>query len=151
MWMVVLMMAAMAAQAYSSYQQAEHSRDVGKYNEAVAKQEAEQARKEAEVAASAKRRAGQRAMSRQRALYAKAGVSLSSKSPLLVLEETLAESEHDALLETYFGESKARGFEARGGLLRSEGEAGYSKGMWEAGGSLLKGAYTYGDYAGWGS
>ena len=149
MFMAFLMMAGMAMAAYSSYQQAEYRRGVGKYNEAVGKQEAEQARREAEISANEKRQEGKRAMSRQRALYAKSGVSLSSKSPLMVLEETLAESEHDALLETYFGESKARGFESRGAMLSAEGEAGYSRGMWDAGGSLLKGAATYGDYKGW--
>jgi len=148
---IFMMLAGMAAQAYSSYQQAEYSRKVGKYNKAVGEQEAALARKEAEIMASKKRQEGKRVLARQRALYAKSGVSLSSKSPLLVMEESLAESEHDALLETYFGESKARGYESRGSMLEAEGEAAYTRSMWDVGGSLLKGVATYGDYKGWGT
>lgn len=148
---IFLMIMSTAMAAYSSYQQAEYSRDVGRYNKAIAKQEAEQAEREAAIAASKKRQEGQRALARQRALYGKAGVSLSSKSPLLVMEEAIAESEHDALLEEYYGASKSRSLESRGKLLSAEGEAGYSRGMWEAGGSLLEGASTYGEYKGWGT
>ena len=76
-------------------------------------------------------------MAGQRALYAKAGVDISSGSPLLVLAETAAEGEKEALairaggleeaeLERYYGRQAGRAGKVRaaGTLLTGLGRAG---------------------------
>ena len=86
-----------AASAYGQYQSAQATEKGYKiqqkayeYNVAITERKA--AQEEA-----AHRDKLRKLLSSQRALYAKAGVDLSSGSPLLVMEETAAEGEKEAL------------------------------------------------------
>ena len=90
---------------------AKGSRDQGiaqstayKYNAAINEQNAIAARTKADYEEKETRQKAQKLMSTQRALYAKAGVDLSSGSPLLVLADTAAEAEEDALAVRWGGD-----------------------------------------------
>lgn len=78
-----------------------------------------------------------RLISSQRALYAKAGVDLASGSPLLVLAETAAEGEREALSIRSGGRSDAD-------LQRIYGRQAGSAGIIGAGSTLLTGLGTAG-------
>lgn len=82
---------------------AKGSRDEGiskstayKYNAAINEQNAVAARTKADWEETQSREKSRKLLGTQRALYAKAGVDLSSGSPLLVLAETAGEAEGEA-------------------------------------------------------
>ena len=71
-------------------------------------------------------------LSSQRALYAKAGVDLSTGSPLTVLAATAAEGEREALTIRTGAEEEAE-------FLRFQGRAARAAGSTQAGATLLSG------------
>jgi hypothetical protein len=71
-----------------------------------------------------------RILSTQRALYAKAGVDLTSGSPLLIMSESAAEAEREAMDIRYSGKREAR-------LMRYYGRQAKSASDSQAGATLL--------------
>lgn len=89
-----------AVSAFGSYKSGQAQASAGKYNAKLATQQA--AQNEETV-----RNRLRKLLASQRALYAKAGVDLSSGSPVSVLAETAAEGERDALIVRYGGQAEA--------------------------------------------
>lgn len=121
----------------------------GEYNAQVAERDAETARMNAEYEAGLKRKESERLLGRQRALYGKAGVTLEG-SPLLLMAETAAESEMDALMIERGGKLQAQRYRSEATLSKMKGAAAQRAGYYGAGSTLLTGAsqtaYQYGMY-----
>ena len=83
--------------AYGQIQSAKVESAAYKYNASINEADAVAARRKADYEEKESRKRLQALMGTQRTLYAKAGVDLSSGSPLLVLAETAAEGEEEAM------------------------------------------------------
>lgn len=117
--------AGVAASAYGQYASAQTQEKAYKYNEAITKRKGAQEEQ-------AHRDRLRKLLSSQRALYAKAGVDLSSGSPLLVMEETAYEGEKEAL-------AIRTGAQEESSLLRFYGSSASRAGTIGSGGTLLTG------------
>lgn len=121
------------------------------YNAAVAERDAETARLNAEYEAGLYRKDTERILSRQRALFGKAGVTLEG-SPLLLMAETAAEGEMDALMIERGGKIQAERYRSEAMLSRMSGKMYRRAGYYGAGSTLLTGiggmSYRYGMYKG---
>ncbi|MEE9395257.1 MAG: hypothetical protein V3W41_22420 [Planctomycetota bacterium] len=86
-------------------------------------------------------RAATRALlGRQRASFAKAGVDISSGTPLLVAAETAAKREFDATRIEARAAQRAEDRVARGIVARRRGKQAFRQGLFGAAGTLLLGA-----------
>ena len=135
--------------AFGQIQQGKAQQKWGSYNAAVAERDAETARLNAEYEAGVQRKETQKLLGRQRALYGKSGVTLEG-SPLLLMAETAAEGELDALMIERGGKMRAQGYRSEATLSRMKGSAAKRAGYYGAGSTLLTGAgqaaYQYGAY-----
>lgn len=86
--------------AVGKYQEGKQAKQAHDYNAEVAEQKAEYEEAQA-------RKRWKRLMGTQLALYAKAGVDISSGSPLLILSSQAGEAELEALNIRYAGENEA--------------------------------------------
>jgi hypothetical protein len=131
--------------AYSQYQAGAAQKEAYDYNAEIVQQKA--AYDEAQA-----RDRLRKLMSTQRALYAKAGVDLTSGSPLLVLAQTAAEGEEEALnirrtgyneaqLQKYYGsQAKTAGTLGAGStLLTGLGNLGLAYGAGKSGVTVVGG------------
>ena len=91
------MVAGTAVAAYSSYQQGKAQEQAYEYNAQVAEANVQSQKTKAYLDENQQRNRIKRLMGTQRTLYAKAGVDLTSGSPLLVLADTASEGEKSAL------------------------------------------------------
>lgn len=140
------MVAAMVYSAYSQAQAGRAARDIAEYNASLLEYQAEVSRKTAKYEEARLRRVAGRVKSRQRALYAKAGVTFEG-SPLEVMKETAAEAETDALMIRYAGETRATGSEMEAISRRWEGRLAERTGYIAAGRTILStGAMLYDMY-----
>ena len=146
---VVVSAVGVVTSAYGQYEQGQAQKKWGSYSAAVAERDAETARMNAEYEAGVHRKETQRLLGRQRALYGKSGVTFEG-SPLLMMAETAAEGELDALMIKREGELRAQGYHSEATLSRMRGRAAQSAGYYGAGSTLLTGAgqtaYQYGAY-----
>lgn len=124
-----------AGAIYGGYKQ----KQALEYNAKLAEQSAEQAKVKAAYDEAAHRENVAKFISSQRAEYGKSGVEMSG-SPLLVIKDTIAKSELDALAIRYGGEIEARQLRSKGAGLRAEGQTARTAGYLGAGSSLLTGA-----------
>jgi hypothetical protein len=131
---------AAGATIYSTQQQAK----AAKYNAALAEQDAKQAQEAAAYQEAQHRRNTYRALSAQRAAYAKAGVEINDGSPLEIAADTAREAEMDALAIRYSGSIQAARANAEAGLQRFQARSVQTGGYISAGGTLLGGAANYG-------
>lgn len=111
---------------------------MAEYNAQVAKREAQVAEQNAAYEEAMHRKEGARLMATQRARYAKSGVT-SSGSPLLVMEDTAAEIERDALAIRYGGNVAAANARSSATLSRLTGSQAKTASYYSAGSSLLTG------------
>lgn len=125
--------------AYSSYEGGMAQQRWNDYNAIVALRDAEAAKQTAEYEARQKRKETERLLSRQKALYGKAGVALEG-SPLLMMEETAAEGELDALMIERTGKLYEQRYMSEAALSRMRGGATRRAGYYGAGSTLLTGA-----------
>jgi len=107
--------------AYSQIQAGEAAAKMGEYNARLLEYQAGVSRETAAYEEKRLRRGAERFKGKQRALYAKAGVTFEG-SPLLVLADTAAEAEMDALAIRYGGETRARGYEMEAISSRWQGK-----------------------------
>jgi len=133
---IAITVAAAGFGAYASVKQGKSQSDWNKYNAQVAERNAKTAKAVAEVEAARKRRETQRLSSRQRALYGKAGVTFEG-SPLLVMEDTAAEGELDALLIEYRGLTQTQAYQSQAESSRMKARQAKAAGWYGAGTSLL--------------
>jgi len=119
------------------------------YNASVAERDAEAARQSAAYEAGLKRKEGERILGRQRALFGKAGVTFEG-SPLLLMEETAANIEMDALMIERTGKLTGQRYESEATLSRMKGKSAQTTGYYGAYTTLMTGASqaigVYGNY-----
>ena len=136
---VVVSAVGVVTSAYGQYEQGQAQKKWGSYSAAVAERDAETARLNAEYEAGLQRKETQKLLGRQRALYGKSGVTLEG-SPLLMMAETAAEGELDALMIERGGRTQAQGYRSEAILSRMKGGAAKRAGYYGAGSTLLTGA-----------
>ncbi len=133
--------AAASYTAYSTYQQGKYQEDLYKDQAAQSVREGEQITEASRFEEREARIEGRKLRARQYLQFAKGGVVPGTGTPLLVGEETAVDIERDIQRGKYgFGlESQRKYFEA--GIQRKKGKAASRAARWQAGGSLLTGAY----------
>jgi hypothetical protein len=138
-----IMIAAAALTAHETVQQGQNQSAWASHSAKMAERDATIAKQNAEYAAGQKRRQTERLLSRQRALYGKAGVTMEG-SPLIVAQETAAEGEMDALMIERGYAIEAQRYTTEGRLHAIRGAAAKRAGYWGAGTTLLTSAGKYG-------
>ena len=131
-----------AVSAYAAYEQGQTQSAIGKYNQKLAKQQAEQKRLESEAAARAQKRKNDALLASQRALLGASGAVSSEGTPLLVQMDAAEQAALDEANVRYAGESAARNLEAEGRLYGYTAKRAERAGYIGAGASLLSGAST---------
>ena len=133
-----IMSALVAMEAASQVQQGIAANQQAKYNAQVAEQRAEAARKASEIAKYQIERRKRRMLSRQKALYAKAGVTLEG-SPLEVLADTASQFELDKAISNYnYGVEVSRNL-SEANFQRYAGKQRRTAGFMNAGTTILGG------------
>ena len=123
-------------QAIGAYQQGKARQEAAEYNAAVARQEGEIARRQAEIELYQTTEEARRMRSRQAALYAKAGV-LSEGSPAYVIADTAAQYEFEKDVIKYNAEIGVSRAESQARYDEFMGEQYYQEGLFKAGTTLL--------------
>jgi len=139
--------------AYGQYQSGQAQEKAYKFNAAIAEQDATAERKKALYEESQARFRLKQLMGTQRTLYAKAGVDLSSGSPLMVLADTAARGEEDIQMIRYGGDVAVAQQRNRASLARFYGSQAGKAGTIGAFGSAASGfsdVYMSGKKAKWG-
>lgn len=135
-----LQMLGSGVSAFGQYEQGRTQQQAYEYNSSVAIQESRQQVKASEHRFS--RLAGE-----QRALLAKAGVDLSSGSPLLILANTAMQEEEEQQRIRFSGESAARMSQYSGKMARwsglTSGISTFITGLGKSGMGYLKGTKGY--------
>jgi hypothetical protein len=126
--------------AYSANEQGKAQQKLADYNAAVMEQDAMVAERDAHIAANEKRRDNERFLSRQRALYAKAGVVGTTGSPLLVQAETAGTLERGAMSIDVAGANQGLALRQQSVLERFAGASARRTGRMNAVGAGLSGA-----------
>jgi hypothetical protein len=137
---VVATVASTAYSAYSANEQGKAQQKLADYNAAVMEQDAMVAERDARIAANEKRRDNERFLSRQRALYAKAGVVGTTGSPLLVQAETAGTLERGAMAIDVAGANQGAALRQQSVLERFAGASARRAGRMNAIGEGLSGA-----------
>lgn len=132
------------AQVVGGVMQAKAQNDAGKYNERLAKYNAqiqENAAKDAvrrgQKEADRERIRNQYLISSQRASFAANGIDLDSESPLALMEGTAALGEEDAMTIESNAAREAYGMKVQGFNYRAEGKLARKQGRSQAIGTLL--------------
>ena len=125
---------------YSGVQQSRAAKEMGKYNEKVAQNEALARRQAAEESMRRKRETNRRIIANQQAKMAKAGIISSEGTPLAVLGETAGALELEALDIMYETEVAAQRSISAGQAARFQGDQASKSALIGAGSSLLTGA-----------
>ena len=131
--------AGFALEIGSAIQAGRSQKKMADYNAAVSERDALAAEQKAEYDIAAHRRRTRKMLGKQRALYGKAGVTFEG-SPLLVMEETAAEAELDALAIRYSGDIAASRHRSVADIERIRGKQARKAGYIKAGTTLLTGA-----------
>jgi len=105
----------------------------------LAQSQAIQEQLRTEEEARLRRRRGEELESRQRALFARAGVRVGEGTPLLVAAETALDTLEDIEAIQAGGRARASTFMARGQTFRAIGKAKRTESRYRAGASLLSG------------
>ena len=137
---LVLGIAGAATSAFGAISSGIGQSQMAKYNAEVQRQNAETLRKAGEVEAARVRQKGEDLLAQQRATYGAAGVEFEG-SPLLLMQETAARVEQDALAARYGYQVKASQAEATAGLQDFYGGQALTSGWLSGATSLLKGGY----------
>jgi hypothetical protein len=149
---ISMMMMAMGASslisASGSLQEGQASEGAAAYNAAVARQSAQASVDKAAYDEEMHRERVRKLISSQRAAYGASGVDIEG-SPLLLLEDTAAQGEMDALAIRYGGEVEASQKRSQAELYELQGKNAKKASYYKAGSSLLSGgasiAKTYSD------
>ncbi len=133
---MALMAVSTAASAGGAIYSGIKQEEAAEYSAKVAEQNAEASLKKAAYDEEAQREKVKRLLSTQRAAYGKSGVDLTG-SPLLVLEDTAAQGELDALAIRYGGEIEAGQQKSKAELYRLQGQTAKTEGFIKAGTTIL--------------
>lgn len=125
---------------YQGIQSGKDAKAWSEYNAGVMVNEATMARQNAALEAEQQRKAGARLKGEQRAAFARAGVDISSGSPLDVLAETASETELAISTIKWAGEQQAKRAISAAEAERMKGKAAERASYWGAGSTFLTGA-----------
>jgi len=133
--------AAAGTSAYMSYQQGKTTEQQDKYQAALAEREAETVKEAGEYEERQSRIEGRQLRARQLLQFAKGGVVPSTGTPLLVGGKTAADTTRNISLQKYgYGLQYTRSM-SQAKLYRMMGKSRSRASRWQAGSSLLTGAY----------
>jgi uncharacterized protein involved in type VI secretion and phage assembly len=125
--------------AFGQIQQGQQQAQAASYNAAVARQKAQAARQAGELEAEKIRKQKERLTGRQKALYAKAGVTFSG-SPMEVMIDSATDAEMDALITEYNYSVEASQAESQAQISNWRAKTYRSSSWTRAGATLLTGA-----------
>ena len=131
-------LAGTAVAAGSAIYQGQQAKKEAEYNASVQEQNAVAAQQKASYDETMHRERVRKLLSSQKALYGRSGVSLIG-SPELLLEETAAQGELDALAIRYGGDVEASRYRSEATLSKMRGRAASTSGYASAGSTLLSG------------
>lgn len=138
--------AAVIVSAVGTAVSADNSRRAANQNADAQEQAAIAAQRKADYDEARHRESVQKLLSAQRALYGKSGLEMSG-SPLLVMEDTAAQGELDALAIRYGGSVSSAQQRSAANLSRMQAGAIQTASYFQAGSTLLSGASSgYGNY-----
>lgn len=123
--------------AYGSYQSGQAQKKVASANEDMAFNEAQAIFKATAEKEQQTRRKMNALMGEQRALYSKAGVDITSGSPLEVLTQQAEDAEKQALSVRYAGDAQAIGMLNKGSIMGYQGAQAEEAGNIGAIGSIF--------------
>ncbi len=130
--------------AMGQIQQGKAQQEAYDTNAEIARQNAINVEKSATYEESIQREKADALKSRQRALYAKAGVDITSGSPLLVMAEDMERAEADAQAIRYAGNVKKTSYLNQANMNEFYGEQAYSAGKTGAFSTILGGIGSMG-------
>ena len=128
--------------ATGAIQSGNAARDAAEFNAQLAEREAVLSREVAAAEAEKQRRRARAVLGRQAAGFAAGGTTFEG-SPLLVMSETAAESELDALAIQFAGSTAAVRARSEAAQQRLQGRNLQRGGFFEAGSTLLTGAGSF--------
>lgn len=134
-----LMYAAAAVSAYAAVQQGQAAKATGKYNAAIAEQNATLAREESLKMAQQQERENYMRLGAIRAAHGKSGGEAGAGSVLDVIGDAASQGEMQRQHILYAGELKARGYNSTATLDRFQGKNAETAGYLTAGSELLSG------------
>lgn len=128
---------------YGAIESANQQKKMADENEAMNLRNAQAAREKAAYDATMKREENRKLLSRQRVLYAKAGVDINSGTPLMTMAYQADQMEEDARNIESMGEVNASQLVNRARLFSIQGSQAVKSGNVGAVGTILTGASTY--------
>jgi len=136
--MVAGMIISAAATTYSAYKQ----KEMADYNADLIKDQTKAEESRAKIEETRHREQLKKLMGTQRAMYGKSGMTMEG-SPLLIMEETAAQGEIDAMLIRQTGRARKAELSGERALVKMGGRQALYGGTAQAGGSLLTGLGKY--------
>lgn len=128
-----------AVSAYGAVKQGQYAKASSEYNAQIAQRDALAAQQKAEYDAETSERKFKSLIGRQRALYAKAGVDITTGSPLLMMSLQAEEAERDRQAILYSGKTAAQSDIDRMNLFKFQGGAAETAGYISGGSTFLTG------------
>lgn len=142
--MAVAAVAGAAVSAYGAVRQGQNAKEAAEYNARASEIEAAEAKRKAAYDAETSSMQFKELMGKQKALYAKAGVDLSSGSPLLTMSFQAEQAERDKQAILYSGKTAEQSSLTRASLFRDSGSDSQTAGYISGGSTFLSGlANTY--------
>jgi len=128
-----------AVAAYGAVRQGESAKEAARYNANIAELDAAAAKKKAAYDAETSSLQFKELMGKQKALYAKAGVDISSGSPLLTMSFQAEQAEKDKQAILYQGKTAEQSALTRASLFRNTGDDAATAGYISGGSTFLSG------------
>jgi hypothetical protein len=139
---VVIAAIGVAVATASAVDQAQRQEAAAKFNKKVADNQATAARQAAEANAQLRKDQLRRTLASQRAAIGGSGIQDTSGSPLLVQIDSAKQAALEEAKIRAGGEQTALGFESQGAYARFAGKQAATGSYYQAGASLLSGAWT---------
>ena len=137
---IPLMAAGAGMSFFSSLQEGKAMQDIYNARSQIDLQNAQFARRRAEVKAGLVAEQGEELLASQKADYAAAGVKVNTGAPVVVAAKTRADIMKDIGYIYEFGEQEARGYESSAEIERKMGKHVKEQSRWDAFSSLFSGA-----------
>lgn len=138
----IIMVAGLVLGAYAQHENAEHMKDVARFNAREGENEAVRTRNQGHQEEVTHRQKVEQLRSEQRANFAANNVDLNTGSAADVIGDTELFGEVDSLRIRTNYQEQAAALERGSSLVRSQGDAASRAGKLQAGGTLLQGAGT---------
>lgn len=136
-WALIASVAAGGLSAAGQYRQGQYQEKMAEYNAGIANNEAIAAQQKADYDAEASAQKFKILMGRQRAMYAKAGVDITSGSPLLMLSNQALEAEKERQAIQYGGNIASQSEKNKATMFRFQGKNAGQAGQINAASTFL--------------